>query len=204
MCGKLRNLQWSLTLRVLTLSALLLGPALVAPALSAHSPTFDNPAAPASHSPASPLSPLVPMLGSTQIQTKDAATIANKWKTRAAAAGPDFLAGAVAGSANWEARTLAANENYKTSVTAAAAANRFAKGVQGSGGKLTKNLQAVGQARYTTGVGANSDSYAAGMGPVLQTLNSISLPPRGVKGTNQERANIVATRLRAMKVGSNA
>jgi len=190
--------------KAITLAALLVGPAAFAPALSAHGPTFDNPSTPVHHAPFSPLAPLVTVAGSTQIQTKDAATIAQKFKTRAAAAGPDFLSGAVSGAANWEAHTTAANDTYKQAVTAAAAANRFAKGVQGKGGKLVKNLQAVGQARYTQGVTNAADAYATGMAPVLQTLNSISLPPRGVKGTNQERANVVATRLRAMKVGAGS
>jgi len=130
--------------KAITLAALLVGPAAFAPALSAHGPTFDNPSTPVHHAPFSPLAPLVTVAGSTQIQTKDAATIAQKFKTRAAAAGPDFLSGAVSGAANWEAHTTAANDTYKQAVTAAAAANRFAKGVQGKGGKLVKNLQAVG------------------------------------------------------------
>lgn len=202
MCGKLRNLRASQTFRALTFAFLLLGPASFAPALSAHSPTISNPASPAPHSPAVPVSPVAPLLGSTQIQTKDAATIAAKYKTRAAAAGPDYLTGAVAGAANWEPHTLASAATYNAAVTAAAAQNRFAKGVQGSTAKLQKNLQAVGQSRYVAGVTNASDAYAQGMAPVISTLNSISLPPRGVKGTNQERANIVATRLRAMKVGA--
>lgn len=204
MRGNLRKLRASQTFRAMTFAFLLLGPASFAPALSAHTPTLDNPASPAPHSPAVPVSPVVPVLGSTQIQTKDAATIASKYKTRAANAGPDFLSGAVAGAANWEPHTLASAATYNAAVTAAAAQNRFAKGVQGSTAKLQKNLQAVGQSRYVAGVTNASDAYAQGMAPVLQTLNSISLPPRGVKGTNQERANIVATRLRAMKVGAGS
>jgi hypothetical protein len=40
------------------------------------------------------------------------------------------------------------------------------------------------------------------MGPVLQAIASINLPPRGIRGNNQERSNIVASALRKLKFGA--
>jgi hypothetical protein len=178
-----------------------LGPATFLPTLSAHTPTVsaDSPSAP--HAPALPnllhLSPL--LLGS--IKVKDAGTVAGKWKGRAGAASGDYGTGVASAAGDWEAKTLAAEDNYKQSVVDAASKGRFGAGVRGSAGKYQKNATTLGPQRYTQGVANAQDAYAGAMAPVLQTIAGLNLPPRGVKGTNQERSNIVATALRKMKVG---
>jgi hypothetical protein len=193
-----------LVLLAFTVGALALGPAVVLPHLSLHTPTLssDSPAAP--HAPVhSPLAPLAPMAG-VAIKVKDAATTSQKWKARATAAQGDYGTGVANAGADWEAASAAAEDTYGASVTQAVADKRYGKGVRGSAGKYQKNASTLGPQRYGQGVGAGQDAYANGMQPVLQTLAGINLPPRNVKGNNQQRSQLVADRLRAMKLGKSA
>jgi hypothetical protein len=178
-----------------------LGPATFLPTLSAHTPTFsaDSPRAP--HAPALPdalhLSPLAGMA----IKVKNPGDVASKWKGRAGAAAGDYGTGVAGAAGDWEAKSLASEDNYKQSVVDAASKGRYGAGVRGSAAKYQKNATTLGPQRYTAGVANAQDAYAGAMAPVLQTIAGLNLPPRGVKGTNQERSNIVATALRKMKVG---
>ncbi len=181
--------------------ALALGPALSAPALSAHHPTLSPVSSTEHRAPASPLAPLAPIAPLAGITVKDAGTVAQKYKTRASASQPDYAAGVAAGAQSWEANTAAAEDRYKQGVQDAAARGAFGKGVRGSGPKYQKNATTLGPSRFATGVANAQDAYAQGMAPVLAAIAGIQLPPRQVKGMNAERANIVATRLRALKTG---
>lgn len=179
----------------------LLSPASSLPTLSAHRPTLtaDTPAAPASHR--LPTLPLLSPLAGVAIKVKDVGSIAQKFKTRASAAQGDYGTGVANAGADWEANSVAAEDNYGASVTQAVADKRYGKGVRGSAGKYVKNATTLGPQRYGTGIANAQDAYAAGMQPVIAALQAINLPPRQVKGNNAERSNIVATRLRAMKLG---
>lgn len=186
---------------VLSLAVLVLGPALSLPRLSAHSPTFTAP--PTHQSPAplgSPIAPLSPLVG-MGIKVKDAATAAKKFKERASGASTEYATNAAASAQDWEAKTSAAEEVYKQSVIDAANKGRFGAGVRGSAEKFRKNVTNLGGQRYASGIGNAQDTYAQAMGPVLATIAGLTLPPRGVKGTNQERSNAVAVALRKAKVG---
>jgi hypothetical protein len=181
-----------------------LGPALTLPALSLHSPTISAPSHQAPRLPfGSPAAPLAPMLG-VAIKVKDAGSISAKWKGRSTAAQGDYGSGVANAGADWEAGAAAAEDTYGAAVTQAVADKRYGKGVRGSAGKYQKNASTLGPQRYGQGVGAAQDAYASGMAPVLSTLASIQLPPRNVKGNNQQRSQLVADRLRAMKLGKSA
>jgi len=195
----LKRLQ---ALTALAIVGILCGPALVLPTLSAHTPTLTAPHTPAQPGPLhSPFVPAVPLVGMA-IKVKDAAAIAAKWKTRASAAAPDYTAGVSGAAGTFEQNAAAANDTYKQSVIEAANKDRYAKGIAGSGAKWQKNASTLGTQRYPTGVANAQDAMAAGMAPVVSTLSSLTLPPRGVKGQNQERSNVVATALRKMKYGA--
>jgi hypothetical protein len=189
-------------LLVFTVGAIALGPALTLPVLSAHSPTFTADTAPAPHGPlSSPAAPLAPMVGMA-IKVKDVTAAAKKFKDRASAASGDYSTGVAGAASDWEAKSAAAEETYKSAVIDAAGKGRYGQGVRGSAGKYQKNATGVGPQRYQTGIANAQDGYAQAMGPVLSAIAGLTLPPRGVKGTNQERSNIVATALRKLKVGS--
>lgn len=187
-------------LALLCISAI--GPAAYLPRLSAHSPTFSAPSPTHQHAPGLPdLVRLSPLAGVT-VKTKDAGASATKWKTRASAASGDYTTGVQNAGGDWEARAAASNDTYKQAVTEAASKDRFLKGVQGKAAKYTKNATTLGPQRFQAGVANAQDGYAQAMGPVLQTIASVNLPPRGVKGTNQGRSDAMAVALRKMKVGS--
>ena len=61
----------------------------------------------------------------------------------------------------------------------------------------------LGAQRFHGGVGAAEGDWARGTQPYLDTLKGMELPPRRPKGDpgNQARANAVAVRLRAVKLG---
>jgi nucleoid-associated protein YgaU len=179
-----------------------LGPASVLPTLSAHTPTFSADRPTPSHAPTLPELIRLSPFAAGAIKVKDAGTVAAKWKTRAGNAQGDYAAGVAAAAGDWEAKSAAAEDVYKAAVTDAASKGLYGRGVRGSAGKYQKNATTLGPQRFQQGVANATDAMAAGIAPVLQTIAGLTLPPRGVKGTNQERSNIVATALRKMKVGS--
>jgi hypothetical protein len=138
------------------------------------------------------------------IRTKDTGAIAKKFRERAAAASQDYATGVAAAAGDWETNTAAAEQNYQAGVQEAISRGAFGKGVRGSGGKYSENAQKLGTQRYPQGVANAEGAYARGVGPYLDTIKSLNLPPRGPKGSpaNMSRANAVATALRARKVGS--
>lgn len=189
----------------LALLALVAGPALGLPCgkpVQVLSIARSTPAAP-SHAPASPFE-LLPLGLMGAIKVKDTGTIAAKFKNRAAAASQDYAAGVAGAAADWESNTAAAEANYEQGVQESIGRKAFGKGVRGAGSKFAENAKTLGTQRYPTGVANAEQAYARGVGPFLDTIKSIALPPRGPKGSaqNQERANVVAKALRARKVGA--
>lgn len=188
----------------LAIAGLAVLPAVIAPRLSAHRPTL-SPVSSGHQTPSrsDPFAAL-PFAGLAGIVVKDVGTIAAKYKTRAAAAQGDYTTGVTAGAQSWEAATLASEDRYKQGVLDASTRGAFGKGVRGASAKYQKNATTLGPSRYASGVANAQDAYAAGMQPVLAAISGIALPARGIKGTNQERANIVATRLHALRKGATA
>lgn len=187
---------------VLAVGLIALGPVWSLPAVSPHRPTLQAPAAPAAPGPShAPLVPLAPFVGMA-IKVKDVGAAAEKFKQRATAAQGDYGKGVAGAGADWEAKSAASEELYKSSVIEAAGKGRYGAGVRGSASKYQTNASTLGPQRYASGIGNAQPAYAQAMGPVLQTIAGLNLPPRGVKGTNSERSNIVATALRRMKVGA--
>jgi hypothetical protein len=138
------------------------------------------------------------------IKVKDAGTISPSGRAARRQAQADYGSGVANAGADWEAGATAAEDTYGAAVTQAVADKRYGKGVRGSAGKYQKNASTLGPQRYGQGVGAAQDAYASGMAPVLSTLASIQLPARNVKGNNQQRSQLVADRLRAMKLGKTS
>lgn len=139
------------------------------------------------------------------IRVKDVGTIAKKFVQRASAAAPDYKDGVQAAGGDWEANTKASEDNYAQGTQAAISQKRFGKGVAKAGAaKYIQKATTLGAQRYPTGVAASESAFSAGMGPVLQTIASLTLAPRRPKGdpANMQRAQQVASALRAMKVGS--
>jgi hypothetical protein len=138
------------------------------------------------------------------IRIKDTGSLAKKFVTRAQSAQADYTAGVQAAGSDWETNTKAAEQNFADGVNQAIADKRFGKGVANAGqGKYVQRAATLGAQRFPTGVAAAEGDWAKGAQPYLDTLKGMDLPPRRPKGdpSNMQRANAVATKLRAMKVG---
>lgn len=137
------------------------------------------------------------------IKVKDTAAAAKKFVTRASAAAGDYKDGVANAGGDWEAATLAAEDNYGQATTQAIADKRFGKGVRGSGQKMQKNAVVLGAQRYGPGVQNAQDAYAQGVGPYLDVLKGLTLPPPGVRGSvaNQQRSAMVQTELNKKRLG---
>ena|SRR5213083_871166 len=137
------------------------------------------------------------------MRIKDVGSLAKKFVQRAQGAGGDYKSGVEQAAGDWESATKAAEQSYRDGVTAAAADGRFGRGVAAAGGaKYQQRASTLGAQRYPTGVAASEGEWAKGTAPYLQALSSMTLTPRRPKGdpANMQRANDVATRLRAMRV----
>lgn len=138
------------------------------------------------------------------MQVKSADAVAKKWAARAGAAGGDYQTGVNTTTKDWATETGNASQAWQQGVTAAAGNGSFKKGVDAAGTAKWKAKAAnVGAQRYPAGVQAGTPFYQTGIGPVLQTLAAITLPPRGPKGDpgNIARVTAVTTALRKLKTG---
>jgi len=137
------------------------------------------------------------------IKVRDAAASAKKFKDNASAAQNTYSAAVATAGPAWAAATKAAQDTYAQGVQLAISQNRFANGVNAtSQNKFQTRASGVGPARYQTGVSNGADAWAAGTQPYLNVLASLNLPPRGVKGSQQniQRVSAVADALRAKKL----
>jgi len=135
---------------------------------------------------------------------KDVAAIARKFVQRASTAGPDYTVGIENSGAEWETQTKASEGNYEAGVQQAIADKRFGKGVSNAGqAKFVNRAKTLGSQRYGPGIQASEADFAKGVGPSIEALRSLDLPPRRPKGDpgNLARAQAVAARLRGVKLG---
>lgn len=141
------------------------------------------------------------------VAVKDAATAAKKFVNNAQLAGPAYTAGVQNAGATWQANTKAASDTWAQGVTQAAQQGRFGAGVNNaSANKFQTRASTVGPQRFTSGVAASGDAWQNNTQPYLNTIASLNLPPRGVKGSpnNLQRVAVVAQALRAKKLGGSA
>jgi len=138
------------------------------------------------------------------MKVKSADAVAQKWADRAGVAGGDYTNGINNPKQDQAEAAAAAAPAWAQGVQGAIARDGFAKGVQKAGSAKWKRKSAtVGAQRFTQGVAAAKPDMAAGIGPVLQVLSGLTLPPRMPKGSpgNINRVTAVTEALRAMKVG---
>jgi len=138
------------------------------------------------------------------MQVKSADAAAKKWAARAGAAGGDYSNGVQTTQKDWATDTAAQAGAWATGVQTAAANGTFAKGVNAAGtAKWKSRASGIGAQRYPQGVAAAQPNYQSGIGPVLQTLQGLTLPPRGPKGDpgNLNRVTAIDQALRKLKTG---
>jgi hypothetical protein len=135
------------------------------------------------------------------IRIRPAAELANKFRTRAQAAAPDYKVGVEQAGGDWETNAAASESNYDAGVQAAIGRKAFGKGVRASGAAhYVKRASGDGAVRYGPGIASGTERWTANTQPYLQALASMTLPPRGPRRSpaNQQRANFVAAELGKM------
>jgi len=138
------------------------------------------------------------------VQTKPLDQVVAKWKRKVAGASEDYRQGVTNPKADWATETGKAEARYKTAVTQAAAEGRFGKGVSKAGtDKWKKGAMEKGISRWPDGVAMAEDEYRSGMGEVLSTISSVTLPAKGPKGDprNYERVKAIGDALHKKKIG---
>ena len=117
------------------------------------------------------------------VKTKGLDRTAKKWQEKVSNAQGDYMDGIQNPKADWESETKKAEGNYEQGVQRAIANKSFGRGVTAAGtAKWQRGALEKGPSRWIDGVQKGVDDYRAGMGEVLQVIESTSLPPRGPKG----------------------
>jgi hypothetical protein len=136
------------------------------------------------------------------IKVRSAAASMEKFKKNAGAATDSYKTGVATAGQDWATNTAAASDVYAQATTEAIGRGAFAKGVVKAGAaKYSDRASTLGAQRFVSGINAGAGAYQVGIQPYLDTLSNLQLPPKHVKGQNQERSNAVAMALRAKKVG---
>ena len=119
------------------------------------------------------------------MKVKDLGMAAKKFSTNASAGSPNYATG-VQGNNDWAGNTAAAAPTWAQGVNQAAANGSFAKGVNKAGqAKWQGNSISKGQARFQTAVStpAAQTAWQQGFQPYATVLGSITVPPKGVRGS---------------------
>lgn len=141
------------------------------------------------------------------MKVRDAAASAKKFTTNASGAQGTYAAAVANAGPTWATATKAAADTWQQGVQQAAAQDRFAKGVTpASTAKFQTRASGVGPSRYSAGVTGAGDAWQTGTQPYLTALATMTLPPRGIKGSQQniDRVKAVADLLRAKKLSGTA
>lgn len=126
------------------------------------------------------------------------------YSSRGAGAGPNYQKGVQGAGGTWLANTEAANATWKDGVNAAASRDAFSKGVAKAGpGKYQDKASTIGAQRFPDGIRKGATYYQSAVGPYLDVLSNLTLPPRRPKGdpANLARVSTVTNALRAKKIG---
>jgi hypothetical protein len=180
------------------------GPALSASTVSLHSAATLAPGPPAAEH--STLFRIVLATGLIfgAIRIKDTASLSQKFVQRASAAVNDYTSGVQQAGQDWETGARNGEPNYEAGVQEAISKKRFGRGIAAAGaGKYVANATKLGGVRYGPGVQNAQDAWARGVGPALEKLKGLVLPPKGPRRSpqNQQRANMVALELGKLKDG---
>lgn len=139
------------------------------------------------------------------IPVKDAASASKKFVQRGQAAGRDYEEGVRGAGQRWQQNTAASADTYAAGVTDAIGRGAYAKGVQEAGAATyEQKASTVGAQRFPQGIAQAGGAWESGTAPYLQTIASLTLPPRRPKGdpANFQRSQIIGEALRRRKVGS--
>lgn len=134
---------------------------------------------------------------------RSAADIARKWAEVTPRRRDEYAKGVAAPLRDWEAGAIAAKEAWEEGVSDAVGRDAFAKGVKRRGTAFwQKRTVAVGPGRWAQGIGVAQPEYEIGFGPFRDTIERVTLPPKGPKGDpeNLRRVEVIAKALHEKKL----
>ena len=131
---------------------------------------------------------------------KDSASVAAKWAARAAVSTSDYSAG-IRGTNDWQSKTAASNENWKSGVNKAVSNDSFSKGVSATSNSEWQNKAAASSGDWSSGISAARSDFQAQISKVMSSAASASLDPRGPRGSaaNYNRSRQQGEKLHADK-----
>ena len=126
------------------------------------------------------------------MQVRNPADSAKKFVTRAQNASADYQAGVAGAGERWRQGAEASEAAWAEGTQAAIAEGRFRRGVakQGTANKYQDNAVKLGPERFRTGVANAQDSYARGVAPFVQAMQSATLSARGARGSVQNARRV--------------
>jgi len=129
--------------------------------------------------------------------------ITDKWGANSALAGDSYREGVQSPRRSWAASAAAADDSRRQGLVEADARNAYVVGVNAAGdAKWKANATVLGPARFRQGVQNAKPVFSAGFSKYHSVLGSLTLPPRGPKGSpeNIERVRSIAEALHQARV----
>ncbi len=138
------------------------------------------------------------------VRVKSTAASAEKFVTNGAQATPAYQEGIAGVSADDYANAAtAAAPAQQAGSTAAFARKAFEKGIAAKKDKWKRNSSGKGVTNFGPGIAAARPDYEQGVGPYLDVIRGLTLPPKGPKGIqgNYARVFAIGDALHKKKVG---
>ena len=138
-------------------------------------------------------------------EIKSISAIRDKWTRVTPGRIEDFKLGIQNPKRDWEQETIAAADNWKLGIDAAAAKGLFPKGVTKAGTKKWQDKALkVGPGRFSEGVFIAGPDYERGFAPYREAIQRVDLGPKYPKRDprNLDRVKRVVDALVAEKVGA--
>ncbi|MBA7687823.1 hypothetical protein ES703_96296 [subsurface metagenome] len=137
-------------------------------------------------------------------EIKSLSAIRDKWTRVTPGRTEDYKLGIKNPKRDWAEETLAAKDNWKAGVDAAAAKDLFGKGVTKAGSKKwQEKALKKGPGRFAEGVYIAGDDYEKGFAPYREAIARVDLGPRFPRRDprNLERVRRVVEALVEEKIG---
>lgn len=137
-------------------------------------------------------------------EIKSIAAIQEKWGRVTPGRSEDYTLGIKNPKRDWAQAATAAKESHKSAMTAAAAADSYAKGVARAGtARWQDRAVKKGPSRFAEGVIVGAADYGAGFAPYADTIKATALPARFPRGDirNLDRVKVISQALRKKKMG---
>ena len=138
-------------------------------------------------------------------EIKSLSAIREKWQRVTPQRTEDYKIGIQNPKRDWETEALAAKENWKAGIDAAAAKDLFAKGISKAGSKKwQERALAKGPGRFAEGVYIAGPDYERGFAPYREAISRVDLGPKFPRRDprNLDRVKKVVAALVAEKLGA--